>query len=86
MSDLDDQSSNRTRDSQDGIKGGCLPPCRTNPCDNQPLRVPIGSVSASPTVTSGGTIVFATDGTDGIPGHLFALEQNGNTYSALDVS
>ena len=69
------------------VEGGCCPPCRIPPCPfprpttcDADQVVPIGSVSASPTVTSGGSIVFATDGTDGIPGHLFALEQDGDTY------
>jgi len=40
--------------------------------------VPVGSVSAAPTVTPGNTIVFGSDSTNGQPGTLFTIHQDGN--------
>ena len=44
-----------------------------------PIPVPVGSVSSSPAVTAGGTIVFGSDATDTRPGYLFAVEERGTT-------
>lgn len=50
----------------------CALPCTVpTPC---PTPVPIGAVAASPSVTTGGVIVFGTDGTDG-SAYLFAVEE-----------
>lgn len=44
-----------------------------------PAPVTVGSVSASPSVTAGGNIVFGSDATDGQPGCLFTIEERGTT-------
>lgn len=43
----------------------------------------VGSVSASPTITAGGAIVFGTDAGDGQPGRLFVIQQNGNSIQCV---
>lgn len=50
----------------------------TLPTDTGPVTVPVGSVSASATVTAGGTVIFTSDGSDGIGGHLFAVQEPGD--------
>lgn len=45
--------------------------------------IPVGSVSASPTITAGNDIVFGTDAGNGQPGRLFVIHQNGNSVQCV---
>lgn len=62
----------------------CTPPCSNPPCAS-PTPVTVGSVSASPSVTAGGTVVVGSDGDDGQPGHLFAFQEQGTSVTCLWV-
>lgn len=65
----------------------CVLPCPlgTNaacvPCPNDSSEscvvTPIGTVSSSPTVTAGNTIVFGSEGTHDTPGAIFLVQQTG---------
>ena len=60
-----------------GAQTGCAP-CADGEVPGVPPCLKVGTVSASPTVTAGNDIVFGTDGSDGQPGRLFVIHQNGN--------
>jgi hypothetical protein len=55
----------------------CDLPCDTPPCPS----VPVGRVSASPTVTPGGDIIFGTEATLDEPGALFVIREKGDTVT-----
>jgi hypothetical protein len=59
-------------------KSGCAP---CDPSPDSPNCFLVGRLSSSPTVTPGNTIVFGTEGTDGTPGHLFAIQQANGTFT-----
>jgi outer membrane protein assembly factor BamB len=45
----------------------------TAPCTDSTC-IPVGPISASPSVTAGGAIVVGSEGTNGSPGYLFAIK------------
>jgi outer membrane protein assembly factor BamB len=55
----------------------CQLSCQPEGC-TPPDPIPIGSISNSPTVTAGDTIVFSTDPTDSEPGRVFSVTEQGN--------
>jgi outer membrane protein assembly factor BamB len=61
----------------------CSPPCSGQACPS-PTPVTVGSVSASPSVTAGGTVVVGSDGDDG-NGRLFAFQESGTSTTCLWV-
>lgn len=52
--------------------------CPPTPVGATPTPVSVGKVSASPSVTAGGTVVFGNDPTDGQPGRVFAVQEPGS--------
>jgi outer membrane protein assembly factor BamB len=55
----------------------CILPCEPPGC-TEPMTVPVDAISTSPTVTAGGTIIFATTPVDGRPGRVFAVQEQGS--------
>jgi len=63
----------------------CSKSCPSPPCGPAGPQT-VGSVVASPSVTAGDDIVVGTGGTDGEPGRIFALREQGKTIQCLWVS
>src|SRR5215470_10049988 len=60
----------------------CSLPCTSRSCPF-PTPIPVGSVTASPTVNGGGAVVVGTDGSDSLPGRVFAFQEEGDTVTCL---
>src|SRR5579862_9752481 len=58
-------------------------PCAACSPGSDPNCHPVGSVSASPTVTPGNEVVFGNDGSDGNAPYFFAIQERPDTPDCL---